>query len=62
MEITPDFPDVSFEKVRNSGEYQERLASSRLFKPLPEALGTKPKNFALALAENVVIFKLTVRI
>eukprot|EP01048_Picozoa_sp_COSAG05_P004907 COSAG05_NODE_278_length_12330_cov_14.132205_11_plen_275_part_00 len=37
----------------------DRLAASRFFKPIPYALGTKPKLFALALAENIVLYKLT---
>lgn len=52
----PNFYAKSREKILSGAE---RLAASRLFRPLPEALGTKPKAFALGLAENMVLFKLT---
>lgn len=52
----PKFYHTAREKILSGAE---RLAASRFFRPLPEALGTKPKAFALALAENMVLFKLT---
>lgn len=52
----PNFYSTAREKILSGAE---RLAASRFFRPLPEAIGTKPKAFALALAENMVLFKLT---
>ena len=52
----PKFYNTTREKVIGGAE---RLAASRLFRPIPEALGSTPKNFALGLAENIVLFKLS---
>lgn len=52
----PNFYHKAREKILSGAE---RLAASRFFRPLPEAFGTKPKAFALGLAENIVLFKLT---
>ena len=60
----PRFYATAREKVLSGAE---RLAASRFFRPLPEAMKafglvpkwTKPKAFALGLAENMVLFKLT---
>eukprot|EP01012_Entosiphon_sulcatum_P036256 TRINITY_DN4616_c0_g1_i1.p2 TRINITY_DN4616_c0_g1~~TRINITY_DN4616_c0_g1_i1.p2 ORF type:complete len:173 (+),score=35.45 TRINITY_DN4616_c0_g1_i1:209-727(+) len=40
-----------------SKSYQ--LAQSRFFKPLPDSLGLNAREFALALAENIVLYKAT---
>jgi hypothetical protein len=52
----PGFYARAHQKVLKSADY---LAASRFFRPIPLALGTKPKLFALALAENIVFYKIT---
>lgn len=52
----PNFYSTVRGKILSGAEH---LAASRFFRPLPVAFGTKPKAFALSLAENMVLFKLT---
>lgn len=66
------WPKIALQKVQTTwpNVYQkgqqfiangaDKLSKWKYFKPIPKQLGLKSKKFTLAIAENIVLFKLTI--